>query len=179
MELSLNHISVLLMLTIGLIEDLRLRKVRNLVLAPLLTLALSLVLAHSLQVFDRSPASLSLFNLDVFLQSGLSLAWACALFVPLYAIRAVGAGDVKLMMVVALLLNAQQVQIIWFSSLIWGLIFGVILLILQNRIQFFLINISNLSFKILPEQNHSHKMPFTYSLLLGTLTAFMWKGVWI
>jgi len=153
----------LLVLLAGVADDLRSRKVHNQIALLGFVFGLGCVVAVQ--------------GLSGFMVAGLSLLTAIAAVMPLYAMKAIGGGDVKLFLAVSVLLNWQQVLIALLGSLIWGSLLGIFQVILKGEGKVFLQNLFAIFKRTkLPEQK-THKVPFTIALLLGFLTSLVWTGV--
>jgi prepilin peptidase CpaA len=153
----------LLLLLAGVADDLRSRKVHNLLTLLGFVLGLGCVIAIQ--------------GLSGFMVAGLSLLTAIAAVLPLYMIKAIGGGDVKLFLAVSVLLNWQQVLIALLGSLVWGSLLGIFQVVLKGEGKAFLHNLLAVFNRAkLPEQK-THKVPFTIALLFGFLTSFVWTGV--
>ncbi len=161
---SLQFGLVIVSLINGIREDLRSRKVSN--VSVLITLVLGLFCVLFVQ------------GLSGLMIAALSFVTAFVAVLPLYLVKAIGGGDVKLFLAVSVLLNWQQVLISLIGSLIWGSILGVVQVILKGEGKAFAHNMIAIftSKARLPEQK-THKVPYTIALLLGVLTSFVWTGI--
>ena len=159
MELWLNPKIIMTILLVGVcvVTDLRQQKVLN-----------------SVVLVGAGIALFAILYLDG--RSGLwpafgSLMAATIFAMPLYILKAVGAGDVKLLMVISLFLAWDQVATMIVAALVWGSLLGIFRVILSGSLKQFLTNlILILSFK----KNESQKLnqvPFTVAILFGFLTS--------
>lgn len=163
---SLNSIQialVLLLLLAGVVNDLRSRKVRN-----------QIVIAGFVVGLIFVPTAHGLSGL---LMSGLSLLTAIAAILPLYLLRVLGGGDVKLLMAASLMMSPKEVLITVFASMIWGSLLGVIQVILKGQGKAFAHNMLALAHRAKLQDSSTHKIPFTVALLFGYLSSLVWVGV--
>lgn len=147
------------LLTIAVWEDLRARKVRN----QLLLFGLGLIL--TLIGLTQGTGG--------FINSGLSLLTACVAILPLYLLRILGGGDVKLFIVISLLFTWEQVLIALFASLVWGSLLGIFQVILKGHTKKFLHNMLALAHRTKLPTDVTHQIPYTVALLLGFATSSM------
>ncbi len=142
-----------LLLTTGLIDDLLNRKVHNIVSMVLLALALGHSLAGG--------------NLWV---GFLGLGAAFVLLFPLFALRVVGAGDVKLMMAFGMATSKEAVASVIFYGMIWAALFGVTKLLVAGEQR----NLLQLPKMVLSGFHQKFtsvtQLPMTFPLVLGWLS---------
>lgn len=146
----------------GVIEDLRLRKVRNQVSVAVLTAGLIFV-----GVTEGGSGLIT---------SLISMMTALACILPLYTLRALGGGDVKIFVAVSVLLSWKAVLITILSSMIWGSLLGVIQVILKGEFKQFASNIMGIFMRVKPAETSLHKVPFTVALMFGFLTSLVLTG---
>lgn len=129
---------------------------------------------NSIVLIGAGVALLAIMILDG--RSGLwpafgSLIAATIFAMPLYILKAVGAGDVKLLMVISLFLAWDQVATMIVAALVWGSLLGLFRVIISGGIKQFFKNIfSILTRRKAQVQNLSH-VPFTVAIFFGFLTA--------
>jgi prepilin peptidase CpaA len=108
---------------------------------------------------------------------------AFAFFLPIYALKAVAAGDVKLMMAVAPLMSSQQLFLTILASLFWGGLLGLFSVILKNNLSSMWTNLQGLLlFRNRPKENSLNRIPYTVALLVGYLSSFLLQktsGGWL
>jgi prepilin peptidase CpaA len=75
-----------------------------------------------------------LFGLPGLQTSGLGLGLAFLIYFPLYLLRAMGAGDVKLMAAIGAIVGPGNWFVLFITTAILGGLFGVILLLFKGRI---------------------------------------------
>ncbi|MGI9549134.1 MAG: prepilin peptidase [Bdellovibrionales bacterium] len=152
-----------LLLVIALVDDLRSRKIHNKLL--LILLPIVLVAVFLLKGF-------------VGLKLGLFAALlAMVLGVPLYSIRLIGGGDLKLLIVFALTVDIFALSYSFIYSLFWALILGVVKIILDKKIHYFLSNlllIFTLKNKKI-EKEALHTLPFSVAFLFGWLSYYSYN----
>lgn len=146
----------------GVVEDLRLRKVRNQVSVVVLVVGLTFV--------GITEGGSGLIN------SVVSMMTAMACILPLYVLRALGGGDVKIFVAVASLLSWKAVLITILSSMIWGSLLGLFQVILKGQFKQFAENLLGIFMRSKPRAENLHKIPFTVALMFGFLTSLVWTG---
>lgn len=151
------------LLALAMWDDLRTRKVRNQLL--LVGFCLILALITMTQGFNG------------LLNSGLSMLTACVAVLPLYFLRVMGGGDVKLFVVVSLLFSWEQVLIALFASMIWGSFLGIFQVILKGQTKEFAHNLMAIAHRTKLRPEVTHKVPFTVALFLGFASSFFWVGL--
>ncbi len=158
------HLSLLVssfILLAGVVDDLRSRKIHN---------QLVLVLA------GISILSSVLIGGWPMLQQGLWAALAAfGLCLPLVMMKALGGGDLKLL--VAFGFSSQWTSIFWILvyAMVWGLLLGLIKSVLDGQLKAVLKNTLQLASGILrkapaPTTNSLHHIPFSVALFFGWLT---------
>lgn len=151
-----------LLLLAGVVNDLRSRKVSNkLVVAGLIA---GLVLMMATQGFHG------------FLLAGFSFGTAFIAVLPIYLMRILGGGDIKLFLAVSVLLGWKAVLITLFTSFIWGSILGVVQVILKGEGKAFATNMMALANRAKLSETQVHKIPYTVALFFGFLTSLVWSG---
>ena len=141
----------------GIVDDLRSRKIHNHLILFFIPLALLSVL-----VFKGGSALLS-----VSLISGLV---SLLISIPLYALRMIGGGDVKLYFAVSLTLGLNATLWSFVYALPISLVFGLIRTLLKGEIKQFGINILDLIRLRKVDAQKTQTFPFSVALFLGWLT---------
>ncbi len=141
----------------GVAEDFISKKISN--WTNLIRLGVSLLIVLLILGFDHWTLRLT------------SIPLVLGLMLPLFLIRAIGAGDVKLMAALAVFWDWKQVVFILLFSLIWGALFGVISSLLKDRGKTLLKNIYLIAHKHL--YFTAHYMPFSFALFLGWVTVLI------
>lgn len=142
-------------------QDLRTRKVSN----QFLIGALITVIIY--QVVFQGPASL--------MNSGMSFLMATVIVLPIYLLKVLGGGDVKLFLVVSLLLPWDQVLLAICASFIWGSLLGIFQVVLKKQGLQFLKNLKSILARTKVSNELTHKIPFTVALFFGFATALAWR----
>ncbi len=157
LQLIVNWVFPLSLLTLGVFQDLKMRKVRNEFIVIGFFMALILLLIN--EGVSGLPIGL------------LSLVAALGIGFPLYLLKIVGAGDVKLLMVLSLNLDWNAVLVVGTSALIWGALLGVFQMLLKKQIGYLVSNlVTVLRTRTGLESKELHHIPFTVALLFGWLT---------
>ncbi len=106
----------------------------------------------------------------------LSALLAFCFMVPLFITKMLGGGDLKLLVVFGLNITLSALISTFVYSLFWGLILGLVMIIVKRQSKDFIKNTLNiLSFKK-PEAENLHSIPYTVALLLGWLTNLSLQG---
>lgn len=151
--------SLYIIILIGaIVQDLLWKKVKNFYVIAALVAAF---------LFQGSQLGYHLTTLITLLQS---FGMALAIGVGLYAIRILGAGDIKIFAATAILFPFQNIPMIYFYSLLWGAIFGVFRYILSGKIMTLVQNMISISNPVARKAMEMQTIPFTVAILLGALT---------
>ena len=148
------EVPLAIILGLGVIEDLRTKKVRNhliLVLAGLVILGL---------LVTGGIAALG--------HGVLGLTTALILTLPIVLIGAMGAGDMKLLMVFGLASDWGTTLETFLLSLVWGSILGILKVIASSQVRQTLHNLYgfiNKDFR--PSKSQMTHIPFTVAFLMG------------
>jgi len=156
MTLSEMWIIATAILLAGMVDDLRSRKVHNQLLVLLFPVALGA--SFYFRGFDGSMMGLGAF------------ICALVLTVPMFAMGILGGGDVKLFAVFAFCVDPTCMMWTLIYSIVWGAIFGVARAATQRN----LLTLVRNTYKVARAQKvrpaEIHKIPYTFSLLLGWFT---------
>lgn len=148
---------------IGVIDDLKNRKVHNSLIVVFAIVALIV------RVVLTGWTGLAL--------GVLALITVIAVTLPLFMLGALGGGDIKILAAFALLSNWQSMINILMYSVLWGAVLGLARALFQRRIsEIFL----NLRFMIMHRSQQGlqfQTMPFTVAILFGYLTSLRLEGV--
>jgi len=140
----------------SVIDDFRSRKVHNSLVIGILVVSIVASLAQS------GPS--------VYLQILASMAAAFVFCLPLYLLRALGGGDLKLLVALSPLMVWSEVGGTLLFSLLWGSILGVVMVLLNGELKTFATNLVGLVTRAKIDQQKMHKMPYTVAILFGFLT---------
>lgn len=143
--------------------DLRARKVRNQLIVAGFVSALALILIL------RGWAGL--------IDSGLSLMTATAAILPLYILRVLGGGDVKLFIVVSMLFTWEQVLLALMTSFIWGALLGIFQVMMKGQGKQLAHNMLALAQRHKLSAESTHQIPYTVALFFGFATSLYWGGL--
>lgn len=153
---SLSWIIPTAILLVGVIEDVRTKKVRN-----------------NTVVLCAGVALLSAFLVGGWqgLSSGI-LSGGVGLIVslPLVLLGILGAGDMKLFVAFGFATQWQTVTGVFVSALVWGAILGVLQSILKGDAKALFQNIRAVLLRIKVEKTALHTVPYTIALLFGWLS---------
>lgn len=155
-----------LILVIGLVDDLRSKKVHN-----------KLVLAL---LFSAFIATMVLNGPSFLPQAGMSFLACSFLMIPLVYAKILGAGDYKLMLSFSLLGTMDEIFWVLVYSLIWGSILGLIRAAIAGQTKAIISNIFLIAYNKGKQGNlQLHKMPYTIPLLFGWLSHLVFtKQLW-
>jgi Flp pilus assembly protein protease CpaA len=137
-------------------QDLLWRKVKNIY-----------VLAAFLAAFLFQTTQLG-FIVSLALYQNFLLA--LSLGIGLYFFKVLGAGDVKIFAASSLLLPLESIPLIYFYSLFWGALFGVIRYSLSGKALTLVHNLIFISNSATRKSVEMQPIPFTVAFLLGALT---------
>lgn len=150
-------------LVAGMVDDLRSRKVHNALILVLLP-----IVAFS---------SLYFRGIDGTLIGVGSMLLALILTIPLFAVRVIGGGDVKLFGVFALALDPQAMFWTLIYSFFWGGLFGLTRAVLSRQLLALVRNTTKAASRQKIQAQEIHKIPYTFALLLGWLTQLTFMRV--
>lgn len=154
-----------LVLILGAVDDLRLRKVRNQLVVPLAVINFAGTLA--LSQWSHAPTLL------------VAAGAAFAMTLPLVLIKALGAGDLKILMAFALGTHWSAVVGVVFYSLLWGALLGLFQALLQREMGALTRGVVGIISRKNSSPEKLHKIPYTIALLFGWLTYLSlnhWQG---
>lgn len=143
-------------LVAGLVDDVRSRKVHNVLVLALLPIVLF--------------ASFYFRGLDGSLPGVGALLLALVMTVPLFAFGVLGGGDVKLFAVFALAVDPTSMFWTLIYSLFWGAMFGLTRATLSKQLPVLVRNTTRLGMRQRVQAQELHKIPYTFALLLGWFT---------
>ncbi len=147
-------------LIIAVIDDLIFKKFHNFLFIALSLIGFSIVALSGIE--NLIPA---LFG---FLVGGL-------IMLPLVLFGALGAGDLKFMMCLGILMGVVEIIEIFVFSLFWGALLGCLSLLFAQKFKAFKNNLKEMLYFLKPV--HTHKIPYTVAIALGWLTSHFWGGL--
>ncbi len=140
-------------LGLATIDDVMKRKVHNWVFL----FCLGLGVVHTVYFWGISGLLNALYS------GGLALA----ITLPLFLIKALGGGDVKIFTAFGVATSMGTVINVFLYSLLWGTILGLGMLIMNKGIKSFAQNLSTIVMLKGAPQEQLHKIPYTFALLCG------------
>ena len=156
--LFFNYVLPALILISAMVDDLRSKKIHNVLILILLAITVLSVL-----IFQGFSGLLPSF---------LRLLMALAIAVPLVLLKVIGGGDMKLYGVLALVLPPRILFLSLVCAFFWGAILGIIKVVLDKKVGLIYMNLlSLLKFKK-PSSDTLHNFPFSISLFLGWLSSY-------
>ncbi len=107
----------------------------------------------------------------------LALGLTFCLYAPLFLLKVLGGGDVKLMLAFSVTANWQAILNLTFYAFIWALVFGLIRAALDKK----LINVFRNVFQMLTtktkvESKDLNRIPFTVALFFGWISHLAVNG---
>ncbi|WP_327437807.1 prepilin peptidase [Pseudomonas donghuensis] len=165
MEQSVAIASLLGLLGIAVLSDLRHHRIPNL----LVLLGLGLGLAG--QVYTLGVIGLG--------YGALGMLIGFAVFLPMYAFGGMAAGDVKLMAMVGAFLTPRDALWAALFSLIAGGLCGVLIVLVRGQVQqtmgrYWLMLKARAYFSPAVDEVAGKPFPYSVAVLLGTLTSVFW-----
>ncbi len=144
-------------LTVGFVDDLRSRKVHNSVVLALLSA--TIVISLYARGIEGSLTGVTAFLL------------ALVITIPLFTLRVIGGGDVKLFAVFALALEPMSTFWTLIYSVIWGAVFGLVHVSLHRQLPTLVRNtLRTVSSRHKVQAQELQKIPYTFAYLLGWFT---------
>lgn len=151
------------MLAAAVWTDLRTRKVPN-----------SLILLFTAVAVVSIPA---INGWAGFLDASLSAMTAMVCMLPLYLMRALGGGDLKIFVVASLLMSWKVTFLSLLASLVWGALLGVTMVLTRQEWKSFATNMTSLALRNSVQKESLHKIPYTAALLFGFLSALLMERI--
>lgn len=145
-----------LILFAGMADDLFSRKVHN----QLFVGAFIFALVTSLYFRDWSGTQMGL----------LALGLAALITFPMFAVRMIGGGDVKLILAFAIAVEPAAVFWTLAYSVVWGALFGFTRSAVQGQLPMLVRNTFHLATRKKVQQQELHQIPYTFALVLGWFT---------
>jgi Flp pilus assembly protein protease CpaA len=152
----------LLLLFAAVVDDLKTKKIHNVLVIACAVIALAFLGLKS------GPAS--------YVTALISLTTAVIAILPLYLTKILGGGDLKFFAAVSLLLSWQGVLVTLLTSVIWGSVLGVLMVVMKGQGKAFAANLVSLAHRVKPEANQLHKVPYSVALLFGYMTHLILSG---
>jgi Flp pilus assembly protein protease CpaA len=140
----------------GMVDDLRSRKVHNQLLIVLFPIAA--ICSLYFRGFDGSMLGIG------------ALIFALVLTIPLFIGGILGGGDVKLFAVFAFCVDPASTMWTLIYSIVWGAVFGLTRAATQRQLLTLVRNTYKVARRQSVRPQEIHKIPYTFSLLLGWFT---------
>lgn len=153
-----DYILPALILISAMVDDLRSKKIHNVLI--LILLAISII---SVLIFQGFSGLFPAF---------LKLLMALGIAVPLVLLKVIGGGDMKLYAVLALLLPPRILFLSLVCAFFWGALLGIIKVILDKKVGLVYMNLLSLFKLKKPSSDTLHNFPFSISLFLGWLSSY-------
>ena len=147
-----------LILVSAMVDDLRSKKIHNVLLIILFVFAVI-----SIVFLQGFSALLPAFG---------KLLVALSISASLFFLKVLGGGDVKLYSVLALVLSPRVLILSLILGFVWGAILGVVKIILDKKAHVMFANLLSLFTFKKPSADTLHKFPFSIGLFLGWLSSF-------
>ena len=179
MSITFSVIALVLLLGIAVIEDIRSRRIPNALAMSGIVLAITL---HSLAMTLASDS----FAGPVWWSAPAGVATGLALMLPLYALRAMGAGDVKLMAMVGAFIGPGPVVWATLCTLIAGGILSIVYMLGRGVAAQTLNNLRAMLFdwtvragsgqglRVAPLETTAARLPYALAIALGTGASLLW-----
>lgn len=110
------------------------------------------------------------------LEGGAGLVMAFVLTLPLYLMKAMGGGDVKIFTVFGFATNTDAVLFTFLASLVWGSLLGIIRAIFNNQGDVLFSNFVKVIKFQKPERHTLHQIPYTVALLAGWVSYIIYTS---
>jgi prepilin peptidase CpaA len=183
MLISVPVMALLLLLGLAAIEDVRSRRIPNALVMSGIVLAMTL---HFLAMIQASGPLAG----PAWWSAIAGMAAGLALMLPLYALRGMGAGDVKLMAMVGAFIGPGPVVWATLCTLIAGGILSIVYMLGRGVAAQTLNNLRALLFdwtvrvgsgqgiRVAPLENTAARLPYALAIALGTLASLLcpWTG---
>ena len=179
MSTTIFIIGLVLLLGCAAIEDIRSRRIPNLLVMSGVVIAMTLH-AWALLQGSGAVAGPEWWSAPAGMGAGL------ALMLPLYALRAMGAGDVKLMAMVGAFIGPGPVVWATLCTLIAGGILSIVYMLGRGVAAQTLNNLRTLLFdwtvrvgsgqgiRVAPLENTAARLPYALAIALGTAASLLW-----
>ena len=165
-------------------HDVRARRIPNAVVFPGMLAALVLHVAM--------PAGQGLFGVTIgglgLLQSLAGLALGLALLLPMYALRLMGAGDVKLLAMVGAFVGASQIMTVGLVTLVAGGVLALAFAAWQGSLRRLVGNAYHMAMHsafsalagsiaapVTPPQAASGRLPYAIAIATATVACVVWQ----
>jgi prepilin peptidase CpaA len=166
MEQLVATVVLIGLLGVAVVSDLRRHRIPNLLILAGLTLGLAS------QTYSGGISGMG--------DGLLGLLIGFALFLPMYALGGMAAGDVKLMAMVGSFLPPHYALWAVFFSLIWGGVCGFLIVLVRGQLlqtlgRYRLMFLARAYMTPNPGEVAGKPFPYTVAILLGTLNSIYWQ----
>jgi Flp pilus assembly protein protease CpaA len=154
-------------LLLSTFTDFKFRKVQNWIVLSLFVV----VLGHHIWTGSR----------EVWMESLMGMGIAFILCLPLYLMKGLGGGDLKIFTVFGFATNTNAVIYTFLFSLAWGSLLGIVRVILSKQGKTFIENFKKILLMQKPDPQTVQKIPYTVALLLGwfSFVIYTQHGAWL
>lgn len=111
------------------------------------------------------------------LMAGIALMTATVAAFPLYLLKVIGGGDLKVFIAISPLLSMHSVLWTLFGAIVWGAVLGLVLVLVKKQGKVFAHNLSSVLSKGKNQEKNLTKIPFTIAFLFGFLSQAISLGV--
>ncbi len=115
-------------------------------------------------------------NQEVLLEASFGLGLALTLALPLYLIKGLGGGDLKIFAVFGFATHPSAVLFTFLAALVWGCILGILRAVFEKKGQALFNNFYKIITLKRPEPQTLHKIPFTVALLAGWFSFLIYEA---
>lgn len=115
-------------------------------------------------------------NRETVFEGGTGLIMASFLALPLYMMKALSGGDLKIFAVFGFATNTDVVLFTFLAALVWGSLLGVIRAIFNKQGDVLLNNFIKIITLKKPERHTLHQIPFSVALLMGWFSYVVYNG---
>lgn len=113
---------------------------------------------------------------EILFEGFTGLGMAIVLTLPMYLMRAMSSGDLKIFAVFGFSTNVDAVIFTFIASLVWGSVLGVVRAIFNKQGNVLWSNFIKIVKLQKPEPHTLHQIPFTVALLAGWFTYVLYTG---
>ncbi len=168
-----------ILLTLGVIDDLRSRKIHNRLILILMALTLLVVVIFQVPWGGFSNTSfldfLSLqIGMGIVLPMLVRVITATILTVPLVLLKVIGGGDMKLYILLAFIVPFWELMLSYFFAFFWAGMLGLLKSLFDKKFLGLIMNLLTIAKLQKPESQALNMFPFSIGLLFGWLSAIIY-----
>lgn len=112
------------------------------------------------------------------IQTAIAMGVLVVALIPTYIAKAIGGGDVKLLLSFAPIFTLSSALGTIFYTLIWGAIFSVAVILLNKKSKQTFENLKMMLFRLKLSSESTTKVPFTVAILLGIISQWEFPITW-